>query len=87
MFLQNVVPFLPDSTASHHKTQYSQIIQLLVSADRQPYFPLQLCSRICMSCRISYDLFLTYYPCPAKAQYLTTFGRYFKTLKRHVLCI
>ena len=57
MFLQNVVSFLPDNTVSHHKTQYSQIIQLLNTGDKQPYFPLQLGSRISMSYRISYDLF------------------------------
>jgi len=57
MFLQNVVPFLPDNTASPHKTQYSQIIRLLITGDKQPYFFLQLGSRICMSYRISCDLF------------------------------
>jgi len=57
MFLQDMVPFLPDNTASHPKTQYSQIIQLLITGGKQPYFPLQLGSRFCMSYRISYDLF------------------------------
>jgi hypothetical protein len=82
MFPQNVLSFLPDITASHNKTQYSEIIRILSLVISNYVVHSVWISFICMNYRISYDLCLMFYPWSLLSAFFTNF----RTPKQHILC-